>query len=109
MKNDTPFLLVRARPRADSEQRFAEWFRNVHLRDARQIPGIAQVEAFHTPGGARLAFLTFANTESVQAALSSPQAAYARGTWEQWAGHLEELLVEIWAPLYPLPIYQSTS
>lgn len=109
MKSNTPFLLVRARPRPESRDRFGRWFRDVHLRDARQIPGIAEVESFQTPGGARLAFMTFADTDSVQAALASPQAAYARGTWEQWAGHLEELLVEIWAPLFPLPIYQSMS
>jgi hypothetical protein len=45
----------------------------------------------------------------VQSALQSPQAAYARGTWEQWAPHLEELTIEIWATLFPMPVYRSLS
>lgn len=104
-----PFLLLRARPKAAVRDRFAWWFRTTHLRDVANIPGIGGVESGRTAGGVHLGFYAFESSEHVQAALSSPQAAYARGTWEQWAPDLEELLIEIWAPLAPLPLYHSNS
>jgi len=102
-------MLLRARSLLDSRERFEAWFRQVHLQDVRKIPGIAAVQGAKTPAGTRLGFYTFEATEVVQQALASPEAAYARGTWEQWAPHLEELQIEIFAPLFPLPIYRSTS
>lgn len=104
-----PFLLVRARPKPGARERFEPWFRDVHLADAAKIPGIREVQGAATAAGTRLGFYTFESADAVQAALSSPEAAYARGTWEAWAGDLEELGIEIWAPLFPLPIYQATS
>lgn len=71
------------------------------------MPGFSQIEAGETPGGTFLAVYTFESTEAVQAALSSPQAAYARGTIEEWAPRLEELLIEMFAPLGSLPMYNS--
>ena len=67
------------------------------------------MQAGHTPTGTCLGFYSFESAEVVQSALSSAEAAYARGTWERWAPQLEELLIEIYAPLLPLPIYQSMS
>ena len=109
MNANAPFLLVRARPKPEARERFVRWFRGVHLLDAARIPGIASVRSATTAGGTRLGFLTFESAGTVQTALSSPESAYARGTWEAWAGELEELAIEIFAPLYPLPIYQATS
>src|SRR5229473_1302877 len=109
MTGDRPFMLLRARIDEKSRDRFAAWFRNVHLQDVGRIPGIAGVNSGRTRGGTLLGFYTFSGSETVQEALSSPQAAYARGTWEQWAPHLEELAIEIWAPLSPLPVYHSES
>jgi hypothetical protein len=104
-----PFMLLRARPRDDVREKFSWWFRNVHLKDVANIPGIAAVQSGSTRGGLMLGFYGFASTEQVQAALASPQAAYARGTWEQWAPQLEELFIEIWAPVVPFPIYRSVN
>lgn len=103
----SPFMLLRARPRPGAEERFDAWFRAVHLEDVRRIPGISAVHSARTPGGTRLGFYAFADADSVQTALQSPQAAYARGTWEQWAPHLEELAIEIWATLFPMPMYRA--
>jgi hypothetical protein len=102
-----PFLLVRAVPLPEEKDAFAYWFRTVHLRDASRIPGFQTIESARTPGGVWLGVYTFHSAESVQATLSSPEAAYARGTWEQWASRLEELAVEIFAPMVPLPLYHS--
>lgn len=107
MDPSRPFLLVRAVPLPGHEDRFAEWWANVHLLDATRIPGFVTVEHAQTPGGAFLGIYTFQSAESVQQTLSSPEAAYARGTWEQWAGQLEELVVEMFAPLSPMVMYHS--
>lgn len=109
MNDNRPFLLVRARPMPGEQQRFAAWFRGTHLRDVANIPGIVAIKSGATPAGTRLGFYSFESADVVQSSLASPQAAYARGTWEQWAPHLEELFIEIYAPLFPLPIYQSPS
>lgn len=108
--NDTlPFLLVRARPKPGARGRFEPWFRQVHIRDVTAIPGIVRIRCGFTPAGTALGLYSFASNEAVQTALASPEAAYARGTWERWAPDLEELLIEIFATLSPLPIYQSAS
>jgi hypothetical protein len=102
-----PFLLLRARPKAESRERFAAWFRQVHLRDVGRIPGIATIRSGSTRGGTQLGLYSFESADVVQGSLASPEAAYARGTWEQWAPELEELLIEMWAPAFPLPLYES--
>ncbi len=109
MNDSRPFLLVRAHPKAAVRDRFETWFRTVHLEDVKRIPGIVSIKSGTTAGGTKLGFYTFDSTDVVQASLSSAQAAYARGTWEQWAPHLDELLIEIYAALFPLPIYHSMS
>jgi hypothetical protein len=109
MNDGRPFLLLRARPKPEARRRFRPWFLDTHLRDVRRIPGIAETRYGVLPGGTTLGIYSFESSDVVGPALSSPQAAYARGTWEQWAPHLEELSIEIFAPLFPLPIYQSDS
>lgn len=109
MTGDAPFLLVRARPRPGAAEPFGRWFRDVHLGDAAAIPGFTTVRAGCTPGGTWLGVYTFESAEAVQVTLASPEAAYARGTWERWAGDLEELQIEMFASLAPLPIYESRS
>ncbi len=104
-----PFLLLRSRVRPEARPRFAEWFREVHLRDVTRIPGIAGVQGATTAAGTKLGFYSFESAEVVQSALSSPEAAYTRGTWEPWSPELEELSIELFAALFPLPIYQSGS
>lgn len=102
-------MLVRARPLEAARAEFERWFTRVHLVDVRRIPGIVDVRGAHTIGGTRLAFLTFESTDVVQAALASPEAAYARGTWEPWAPRMEELQIEIFAPLVSLPMYRTVN
>jgi hypothetical protein len=102
-------MLLRARTKGEASARFARWFRAVHLGDVARIPGVATVRSGRTTRGTLLGFYGFESGETVQMALSSPEAAYARGTWEQWAPHLEELSIEIWARLGPLSIFQSRS
>ncbi|MGH2633177.1 MAG: hypothetical protein ACRDG3_07190 [Tepidiformaceae bacterium] len=109
MNQTTPMMLLRARPKPEARARFADWFRDVHLRDIQKIPGIISVETGTTSAGTKLGFYAFESSEVVQAALSSPQAAYARATWQVWTPHLDELQIEIFAPLFPLPIYQTRS
>ncbi len=100
-------MLLRARPIEEIRPQFEPWFRTVHLRDVANIPGISRVRGGRTPAKTMLGFFTFESAEAVQLALSSPQAAYARGTWEQWEGKLDELQIEIWATLFPMPMYES--
>ncbi len=107
--NSAPFLLLRARPHAASHERFERWFREAHLRDVSRIPGIVHVQSATTAAGTKLGFYSFASADVVQAALSSPEAAYARGAWDPWAAELEELSLELFAPLFPLPIYRAAS
>jgi hypothetical protein len=107
MRVGAPFLLLRAKPKDDARLAFRAWFLGAHLRDVGSIPGIAEVETGQTAGGTTLGFYSFTDAESVQSALASPQAAYARGTWEQWAGRLEELLIEVWADVPPMGLYRG--
>ena len=45
MDPEQPFMLLRARALEEQRDRFAKWFRAVHLRDVERIPGIASVES----------------------------------------------------------------
>lgn len=105
MDNERPLMLLRARIAEDDSGGFARWFQGVHMTDARRIPGVARVEAARTPDGTWLGMYTFESAEKLQAALGSPEAAYARGTWDRWAPRLEELSIEMFAPVRMPPIY----
>jgi hypothetical protein len=109
VKDGHPFMLVRARLTGERRQEFAAWFQGVHVRDIRRIPGVTGVRYGRTPGGTWLGLYSFRDAEAVQAALASPEAAYARGTWEQWGDGVEEISLEIFAPLAPLPLYRAPS
>ncbi|HJP40483.1 MAG TPA: hypothetical protein QGF35_02095 [Dehalococcoidia bacterium] len=107
MDSTKPFMLVRARIKSDEDGSFGAWFRSVHLKDVARIPGVVDVDFGTTHAGTWLGIYSFGDASAAQQALSSPEAAYARGTWDQWAGELEELQVEIMSPLAPLSLYQS--
>ena len=109
MDSERPFLLLRVTPRHEDRDEFRRWFKLVHLRDVRRIPGFTRIEWGETPRGSTFGIYTFESAEAVQATLNSPQAAYARGTWDQWSARLEEFFIEMYAPLFPLPIYQSNN
>jgi hypothetical protein len=107
MDDAQPFMLLRARSRPEVREEFGEWFRSVHLRDVGKIPGITRIRRGMTADGTRLALYSFADADVVQAALASPEAAYARGTWERWQPDLEELLIELWSAAFPIPLYRA--
>lgn len=107
MDDQQPFMLVRARARVAARRAFDEWFGAVHLQDIARIPGVTNVRKGHNGDGTLLAIYGFASTDAVQPALASPQAAYARGTWERWQPELEELLIELWSAASPIPLFHG--
>jgi len=109
MNDPRPFMLLRARVHAENRGEFDRWFEAVHLRDVARIPGIVSVRKGRNADGTRLAIYAFADTDTVQSALASPEAAYARGTWETWQPMLEELLIELWSAAFPIPLYRNAN
>ena len=107
MNDARPFMLLRARVRPPLRPEFDHWFETVHLRDVAAIPGIVLVRKGRNSDGTRLGIYTFESSDVLQAALASPQAAYARGTWERWQPDLEELLIEMWAAVFHIPLYSG--
>jgi len=106
MERDLPFLLVRATPLPDHRDAFGRWFRQVHLGDARRVPGFKTVQSSAMADGGFIGIYTLADPDAVQEALASPEATYARGAWEQWASRLRELVVEMYAPLPSMRVFE---
>jgi len=102
-------MLLRARTRESQRAEFDAWFDRVHCVDVARIPGVVSVRRGRNPDGTRLALLSFADADAVQSALSSAEAAYARGTWERWQPDLEELLIELWSASFTIPLYRSAN
>ncbi|MGE3076593.1 MAG: hypothetical protein AB7N24_21205 [Dehalococcoidia bacterium] len=109
MDDRRPFMLVRARAREASRMEFDDWFDRVHLKDVAKIPGVVGVLKGRNADGTRVGIYTFESTDALQPALASPEASYARGTWERWQPELEELLIELWSVAFPIPLYQGTN
>lgn len=105
----TPLMLLRARPSPAIRADFEPWFRKVHMKDVERIPGITTARSARTANGTHLGFFTFADAEVVQTAMSSPEAAKARANWARWERDLEELHVEMFAPLFSLPMYRTVN
>ena len=102
-------MLLRARAKPEAREEFDAWFDRVHLKDVGKIPGISGVLKGRDVLGTRLAVYSFESAETVQTSLGSPEAAYARGTWEHWQPQLEELLIELWAAAQPMALYQGAN
>jgi len=100
-------MLLRARTRPEVREEFDRWFDSVHMANARSIPGIARALSGRANGGTRLAVYLFENAEAVQPALTSPQAAYTRGTWERWQPEMEEMSLELWAEVVSMPMFEE--
>ncbi len=102
-----PYLVVRANLDPSVMEEFKEWYRDIHLPHVMDIPGI--VRAYRTNWARGNVNWTvayeFANEESVQEALASPQARQARQDWERWLPHVSELTVEVYAILGALATY----
>lgn len=107
-----PILLVRARVDPARLEEFARWHRTVHLPHVLAIPGIVRARRlrFADPlPGLHLMAYEFAEESVIQAALASDEATAARNDWEPWAPHLQELSIEILAPLAPSPLLRQWS
>jgi len=104
MNSEAPMLVMRADPKPESRPGFRAWLLGSHLAEARKIPGMRDVTAGVSPGGTWYVFYEFSSTETFEQALSSPEAAYTRGTWERWDDELEGRTIEVWAPLVASPI-----
>ncbi len=104
-----PLMLLRARPAPAIRTEFEPWFRTVHMKDVSRIPGIIEARSARTAAGTHLGFFTFESAEVVQSAMASAEAAAARSAWERWGNNLEELHVEIFAPLFSLPMYRTVN
>lgn len=102
-----PYLLVRASLDPAVMEEFQRWYQEVHLPHLLDIPGIVRAYRTDWTRGSTnwAAFYEFANEQSVQEALASPQARVARLDWERWLPHVSELTVEVYASLSPLPTY----
>ena len=109
MNTSRPFMLLRARVGPGLRPEFDRWFDSDHLRDVAAIPGIVAVKKGRNADGTRLGVYTFESSDVLQGALASPEAAYARGTWDQWQPNLEELLIEMWAAVFHIPLYSSVN
>ena len=96
-----PLLILRARVKPELSGRFREWFVSTHLNDVRRIPGIASVEWGTTPDGTYLGLYCWEDPEAMQRGFTSPESAYARGTWDRWSRDLEEFDIEMFMPVVP--------
>ena len=104
-----PFMLLRARTRPGVRDEFDAWFEAVHLADVARIPGVVRIRKGAMPDGTRMAVYSFEDADTLQTALASPEAAYARGTWERWQPDMEELLIELWSAAFTLPLYRTAN
>lgn len=106
--NARPSLWVRARIDPSLIDEFEAWYTATHLPHILSIPGIVRaqrVRGAQDPAGAHLMMFEFADEAAVQPALASQEAQRARRDWERWRPHLQELSVEIYAPLAPIDSY----
>lgn len=105
-----PIMIVRARLDPEALGEFEEWYLSTQLPHVLEIPGITSAFRVRGPesiAGAHLMGYRFEHEAAVQPALASEQAQLARRDWRAWADRVYELSVEIYAPLSPLPIFQS--
>lgn len=106
--NRHPTLIVRARLPPELMGEFEKWHDATHLPNVLAIPGVVGARrvrgASQIPGTHQMAF-EFEDGASVQSALASQEARRARQDWTHWMAHLQELSIEIYAPLNPMPSY----
>lgn len=102
-----PYLLVRAQVDPKVWDEFNIWHHEVHVPNVMRIPGIVAAYRLLSRRSSTesLMLYKFADEESLQRGLSSEEASRARADWQQWAPHLTELSVEVYALLTPLLNY----
>lgn len=102
-----PLLVMRAWPAPEHFAAFRRWAREVHARDTAAVPGVKRVEVGLAPQGVVLVVYVFEDADSVPVALQSPEAAYARGTLQQWLGKVYEVRFEMLAAVAPEQAFAS--
>lgn len=106
--NSHPTLIVRARLAPELMVEFEAWHDATHLPNVLAIPGVVGARrvrgASQIPGTHQME-IEFEDGASVEAALASEEARRARNDWTQWTARLQELSIEIYAPLSPMPRY----
>lgn len=107
MEMAKPYLVVRASIEPSMMDEFLKWYAREHLPRVMQIPGI--VRAFrsrcHRRGVNWTALYELADDAAVHVAIASNEADRARQDWERWLPHVQDLSVEVYASLGPLPTY----
>lgn len=106
--NTRPTLWVRARVTPEVTAEFESWYISTHLPHVLNVPGIVRaqrVRGSSDQDGSHLMVFEFADSAAVQPALSSEEAQQARKDWDHWRPHLQELSIEIYAPLSPIEAY----
>ena len=106
--NHRPTLWVRARLAPDLMAEFEAWHHATHLPNVLRLPGIIgarRVRGVRDLAGTFLMAFEFEDAAAVQPALASREASRARRDWERWRPHLQELSIEIYAPLEAVDLY----
>lgn len=106
--NQRPTLWVRARISPALMDEFEAWHAQTHLPHVLDIPGIVRarrVRGAHDLAGTHLMMFEFVDDSAVQPALASQEAQRARQDWDRWRADLQELSIEIYAPLGPIDTY----
>jgi len=96
-----PLLLVRARIDRSAFPEFIRWYHAILRPHILAIPGIAQAHAVVSQGenAQWLRLYEFAGEGEIQAALDSAEARRVHDDWEQWSEHVQDLSIEVYAPL----------
>ena len=107
MTSPKPYLIVRASVEPSVMDEFVSWYEREHLPHVMEIPGI--LRAFRSNCSRRginwTALYELADDSAVHTVLSSSEADRARRDWERWIPHVNELSIEIYSGLGPLPPY----
>lgn len=107
--NTHPTIVVHARLDPRVMDRFESWHAETHVPHVLAIPGVRRARRVRSrdevPGTLQLE-IELEDESAIQRVMGSPEAQAARQDWNDWAGHVHELRVEVFAPLRPsLPVY----
>jgi len=102
-----PYFVVRASIEPAVMDDFVLWYQREHLPHVMEIPGV--VRAFRSTCNRKgvnwTTLYELVDDSAVPLVMASAEADRARREWERWIPHVQELSVEIYAGLAPLPPY----
>ena len=106
--NNKPAIVVRARLNPEVMEKFEIWHSETHMPHIMAIPGIVAARrvrhAREIPGTHQMEF-ELEDEQAIQRVMGSAEAQIAQQDWTAWATDMQELSVEIYAALGPLPQY----